>query len=400
MAGETMDWSGAKVRQTFNDFFVSKGHTYWPSGSVVPHNDPTLLFTNAGMNQFKPVFLGTVDPNSDMGKMKRACNSQKCIRAGGKHNDLDDVGKDVYHHTFFEMLGNWSFGDRRRPPCRHHCRAGLRPAPCALRPTPCCTRAQRRPRRAGRRSSRPGLPPGGCRPATLAPAAAAGDYFKEEAITWAWELLTEVYKLPADRLYATYFQGDAKNGIPADDEAKAVWLRYLPAERVLPFGNKDNFWEMGDQVGGWRGARPALQQLPPLHGRGGAGLPPPTPLPPAGPPAQGPCGPCTEIHFDRIGGRDASHLVNLDDPNVLEIWNNVFIQFNREADGELKVLPAQHVDTGMGLERVTSVLQGKMSNYATDLFTPIFAKIQALTGARDYTDKVGPGRCAAGGQGW
>ncbi|KAJ9127922.1 hypothetical protein QFC24_000207 [Naganishia onofrii] len=249
------DWPAAKVRQTFVEYFTKQQgleHTFWPSSSVIPYDDPTLLFANAGMNQYKPLFLGTADPNTSLSKLKRAVNSQKCIRAGGKHNDLDDVGKDSYHHTFFEMLGNWSFGD----------------------------------------------------------------YFKKEAITMSWDLLTRVYGLPKDRLYVTYFEGDASLGLEPDLEAN-------------------------------------------------------------------------EIHFDRIGGRNAAHLVNQDDPDVLEIWNNVFIAFNREQDSSLRTLPAQHIDTGMGFERLVSCLQNKSSNYDTDVFTPLFDKIQEMTGARSYTGKLG-----------
>ncbi|KAK9455388.1 tRNA synthetases class II (A)-domain-containing protein [Dipodascopsis uninucleata] len=270
------DWPASKVRSTFLDYFVTKrGHTFVPSSSVIPYDDPTLLFANADI---------------DFAKLKRAVNSQKCIRAGGKHNGNQNFNRffySDYHHTFFEMLGNWSFGD----------------------------------------------------------------YFKKEAVAWSWELLTVVYGLDPSRLYATYFGGDEKSGLEPDLETKELWRAIgLPDDHILPGNLKDNFWEMGDQ---------------------------------------GPCGPCSEIHYDRIGGRNAAHLVNMDDPNVLEIWNNVFIQFNRESDGTLRSLPAKHVDTGMGFERLVSVLQDKMSNYDTDCFTPLFEKIQELTGARPYSGKFG-----------
>ncbi|KAK5902699.1 hypothetical protein CesoFtcFv8_007932 [Champsocephalus esox] len=279
--------NAAQIREKFIDFFRGYEHTYVHSSAVIPLDDPTLLFANAGMNQYKPIFLNTIDPSHPMAKLRRAANTQKCIRAGGKHNDLDDVGKDVYHHTFFEMLGSWSFGD----------------------------------------------------------------YFKHLACKMALELLTKEFGIPIERLYVTYFGGDAAAGLEPDLECKQIWIDLgMEEARILPGSMKDNFWEMGDT---------------------------------------GPCGPCSEMHFDRIGGRDASHLVNMDDPNVLEIWNLVFIQFNRESETELKPLPKKSIDTGMGLERLVSVLQNKMSNYDTDLFVPYFEAIQKGTGARPYTGKVG-----------
>ncbi|HCN04643.1 MAG TPA: alanine--tRNA ligase, partial [Bacteroidetes bacterium] len=260
-----------QIRQAFLDFFAERGHRIVPSAPVIPHGDPTLLFTNAGMNQFKDVFLGT-------GKRDytRAADTQKCIRASGKHNDLEDVGYDTYHHTFFEMLGNWSFGD----------------------------------------------------------------YFKTEAIQWSWELLTSVYGLDPERLHATVYR--------TDDESFEIWKNYLPESRIHRFDEKDNFWEMGET---------------------------------------GPCGPCTEIHFDRTPDKTGGPLVNAGVPEVIEVWNNVFIQYNRKLDGSLEDLPARHVDTGMGFERITAVLQGKDSNYDTDVFQPIIRLTEELSG-RSYRTEL------------
>ena len=269
------------IREHFLQFFASKGHEIVPSAPMVIKDDPTLMFNNAGMNPFKDLFLG----NSPI-VHSRITDTQKCLRVSGKHNDLEEVGVDTYHHTMFEMLGNWSFGD----------------------------------------------------------------YFKKEAIDWAWELLTKVYKLPEESLYITYFEGDEADGLEADHEAAKIWSQWVPEDRVIPASKKDNFWEMGEI---------------------------------------GPCGPCSEIHIDlrdeadrkKQPGRD---LVNADHPQVVEIWNLVFMQFNRMANGSLQPLPHKHIDTGMGFERLAMALQGKQSNYDTDIFTPLLDQVASMSGKK-YT---------------
>ena len=273
-----------KIRQAFLDFFESKGHAIVPSAPMVVKGDPTLMFTNAGMNQFKDIFLGNAPR-----KYPRAADTQKCLRVSGKHNDLEEVGHDTYHHTMFEMLGNWSYGD----------------------------------------------------------------YFKKEAIEWAWELLHGVYGLPAERMYATVFEGSEEDGVPFDQEAYDYWLRYLPADHIIRGNKHDNFWEMGET---------------------------------------GPCGPCSEIHFDlrdeaEIAAKPGREMVNASHPQVIEIWNLVFMQFNRKANGSLEELPARNVDTGMGFERLCMILQGKKSNYDTDVFQPTIGRIAEMSGKKYGEDR-------------
>ena len=273
-----------KIRQAFLDFFQSKQHTIVPSAPMVVKGDPTLMFTNAGMNQFKDIFLGNTPR-----QFPRAADTQKCLRVSGKHNDLEEVGHDTYHHTMFEMLGNWSFGD----------------------------------------------------------------YFKKEAIEWAWELLTEVYSLDKSRMYATVFEGSEEDGVPFDQEAYDYWKQYLPEDHIIRGNKHDNFWEMGET---------------------------------------GPCGPCSEIHIDlrdaeEIAAKPGRDMVNMGHHLVIEIWNLVFMQFNRKANGELEPLPAKHVDTGMGFERLCMAMQGKKSNYDTDVFQPTIARIAAMAGKKYGEDE-------------
>ncbi len=273
------------VRKQFLDFFQSKGHLIVPSAPIVLKDDPTLMFNNSGMAQFKEYFLGNGTPKS-----QRIADTQKCLRVSGKHNDLEDVGFDTYHHTMFEMLGNWSFGD----------------------------------------------------------------YFKKDAINWAWELLTEVYKIPKENLYVSVFEGNPDENVPFDQEAWDLWKELIDEDRIILGNKKDNFWEMGDQ---------------------------------------GPCGPCSEIHVDLRSEEEKAlvsgkSLVNNDHPQVVEIWNNVFMEFNRKADGSLEKLPAQHVDTGMGFERLCMALQGKTSNYDTDVFTPLIEKVEQITGLKYTSNEI------------
>jgi len=276
--------TSSEIRSTFLEFFKGKQHHIVPSAPMVIKNDPTLMFTNAGMNQFKDLFLG-----NQPAKYKRVADTQKCLRVSGKHNDLEEVGIDTYHHTMFEMLGNWSFGD----------------------------------------------------------------YFKKEAIEWAWELLTDVYKLPKDRLYVTVFEGDEKEKLEFDHDAFNFWKQHIAEDRILKGNKKDNFWEMGEQ---------------------------------------GPCGPCSEIHIDlrtedERKALDGKKLVNASHAQVIEIWNLVFMEFNRKADGSLEPLPAKHVDTGMGFERLCMALQGKTSNYDTDVFQPMIQFIGSRSGFKYGTDE-------------
>ncbi len=273
-----------EVRKIFLDYFKDNHHTYVPGCNVIPENDDSLLFINAGMNQFKSIFLDENIPDK-FKCLKRACNYQRCIRAGGKHNDVDDVGADVYHHTLFEMLGSWSFND----------------------------------------------------------------YGNEEAIDMAWDLLINYYKINPDNLYVTYFEGDSKLSLNEDLDTINFWKKYLPENKIIKGSTKDNFWSMGDS---------------------------------------GPCGTCTEIHYDRIGNRDASHLVNKDDPDVLEIWNIVSIGYNMKDNCKLENLNKKFIDTGMGFERLVSILQKKTSNYDTDIFTPIIEIIENETNVGKYTGQI------------